>query len=284
MASSPSPTVRRRRLLRELQQLRARSGKTIDQAAAFTGMSKSTLSRIESGQVGLKTVMLRGLLDFYDASESQRQALLKLHREASQRGWWQDFDVPVSEAHRMLAGLEDEASSLGVFQAAMVPGLLQTPEYAVAVMKGYRPDATAEYLESGIAFRQRRQERIGEFDLVVILAEEVLLRQVGGPEVMRSQLEQILELAALPRTAVRVIPLIVGSYAGIAGSFSILDFQHPDDPAVVYLEGAAGERYVEDSGAVGQFKDRFARLEEIGLSTERSINLIRQLTKGPPDV
>lgn len=272
-----SPTVRRRRLLRELQRLRFDSGKTIDEAAEHVGMSKSTLSRVENGQVGLKTLMLRALLEFYSATEEQSQALMQLHREASRRGWWQDADAPINEYYRLLAGLEDEASRVRVFQQALVPGLLQTPEYSAAIATMYDPDLSQDMLRAGLEFRRRRQQRIGEFDLEVILTEETLLRQVGGRDVMKEQLRHLSEVARRPKVTLRVISLAAGAHAGIAGSFTILGFADPSDPEVVYLEGAAGERYIEDIEMIRQFSQKFDRLTGSALGTRESSRIFTHL-------
>jgi transcriptional regulator with XRE-family HTH domain len=270
-----SPTVRRRRLLRELHRLRHAAGKTIDEVADEVGMSKSTLSRIENGQVGIKLPLLRSLLECYGVTGAEAAAVRQLHREANQRGWWQDAEAPASEYYRMLAGLEDEADQVEIFQSAFIPGLLQTRDYAQAIVAAIWPDRTPEDRTRAVEFRLRRQRRVGALRLWVILAEEVLLREVAGTEVMAAQLTALINAAEHPPTTLQILPLSAGAHIAMAGPFSILTFTDPHDPSVVYLEGSAGERYLEEEDLVGAWSHRFDLLRATALSQADSLQLLR---------
>src|SRR5712691_6987306 len=197
MPARPSPTVRGRRLRYELRRLREQRGLTIEQVSerASGDWTPSAISRWETGDRRIRPVDLRALLDIYDVHGQQRDVLLTLAREARQRGWWQSYrGDAVPEWFQVYLGLEAEAASIRVYDAELVPGLLQTPDYYRAFMRTAPAAADEITIENKIAVRTARQDRLSAGDAPqfwAVLNEAVIRRVVGGADVMRAQLEHI---------------------------------------------------------------------------------------------
>jgi transcriptional regulator with XRE-family HTH domain len=252
---------------------------TIDEVAQAIGLSKSALSRIENGIVGVKLPVLRALLSVYGVAGGQAERLEGLAREAGQRGWWQVGvgDIPTSDV-KTLVGLEAEAAWINDFSCSVINGLLQTREYAKAVLGATLPDASQEDLELAIEFRIRRQERLGAFRFWAILAEEILTRPVGGSAVMRRQVDHLLAVSDQPRITMQVVGRECGEYIGLSGGFTIIGFD-PPDPEVVYLEGYRWDACVEDVAQAELYKRSFEVLRAVALSPEASRARIRSLAE-----
>jgi transcriptional regulator with XRE-family HTH domain len=179
-----SPTVRERRLARALRHLREEAGRTIEEVAEKLEMSASTVSRIETAQVGVRPRDLRLLLDIYEVTEAERDQLLQIARERRQPHWWQEYvDLP----NIAVASLEDDASTISQYSTQLVPGLLQTEAYARGVLEAIRLDAKADDIDRRLELRLHRQARLTGEDAPeywVVLDEAVVRRGVGGPAVM----------------------------------------------------------------------------------------------------
>ncbi|WP_018832648.1 helix-turn-helix domain-containing protein [Salinispora tropica] len=231
-----SPTVRRRRIARELRQLRERAAMTLDVAARQLDMSKSNLSRIENAQIGIKPRDVRAALALYQVTGADAEALIEIARGAQQRGWWQSYSDVLPEWFEFYVGLEAEAAALHTYEGEAVPGLLQTEAYAREV---FRHTAGEEGLERKVAARLRRQEVLHRDDpvqLSVVLNEAVLCRTVGGNSVMADQLAHIADVAQLPNVTVQVLPFSAGGHPAMSAPYVILAFADTADAAVVYLE------------------------------------------------
>ncbi|WP_091302198.1 helix-turn-helix domain-containing protein [Micromonospora halophytica] len=231
-----SPTVRRRRIARELRQLRERAGMTLDVAARQLDMSKSNLSRIENAQIGIKPRDVRAALALYEVTGADAEALIEIARGAQQRGWWQTYSDVLPEWFEFYVGLEAEAARLRTYEAEAVPGLLQTEAYAREV---YRRTAGEEGLERKVAARLRRQEvlrRENPVELSVVLNEAVLLRPVGGPAVMAEQLAHMARVAQSPNVTIHVLPFSAGGHPAMSAPYVILNFADAADASVVYLD------------------------------------------------
>jgi transcriptional regulator with XRE-family HTH domain len=283
-----SPTVGRRRLGKELRRLREAVGLTIEQVAATLGWSNSKLSRIETGQVRATLQDIQealnayeaegwsiGLHDIYEAGQSREQ-LMSLARSARQEGWWhqQYGDVPITP----LVGLEDAAASISTYQQVLIPGLLQTDEYARAVLHEILMDDFEA--ERRVKFRQARQRLLSQQDpptLTAVLEEAVLCRPVGGRQVMTRQLQRLIEVASWPNVTIQVLPFDAGEHPGMDSSFTIIKFRDPVDPDVVYLEDAADSNYLHNSKVVDRYNYVFDRLLDKALSPSRSKAHIDQL-------
>ncbi|MEU5724463.1 helix-turn-helix transcriptional regulator [Micromonospora sp. NPDC047738] len=248
-----SPTVRRRRIARELRQLRERAGMTLDVAARQLDMSKSNLSRIENAQIGIKPRDVRAALALYQVTGADAEALIEIARGAQQRGWWQNYSDVLPEWFEFYVGLEAEAATLRTYEAEAVPGLLQTEAYAREI---YRVTAGEEGVERKVAARLRRQEvlhREAPVRLSVVLNEAVLLRAVGGPAVMADQLTHMARLAQLPNVTIHVLPFSAGGHPAMSTSYVILGFADAADASVVYLDNLTMGLALEELAQVQRY-------------------------------
>ncbi|MGH8967128.1 MAG: helix-turn-helix domain-containing protein, partial [Actinomycetes bacterium] len=201
MSAARSQTVRRRQLGSELRRLRAAASKSAQEAADWAGVSTSTLSKIERGGQAVKIGHVRLFAQLYGVGAPEVDTLIRLAREANQRGWWAAYGDTVADYVRTYLDLEQDASELWAYESGLMFGLFQTPAYAEAVTAATRPDADSDELAKRVAFRTARQQRLFHDrapSLRVVLDEAVLRRVVGGPVVMREQLEHLSEVAALP--------------------------------------------------------------------------------------
>jgi transcriptional regulator with XRE-family HTH domain len=277
MPARRSPTVGRRRLGIELRLLREASGLTIEQVATNLDCSTSKISRIETGHVPAKLDDVRKLLRMYEAPDQQREHLTKLASDAQQQGWWHQRyrDLP----HVPLIGLEDAAASISTYQQSLVPGLLQIEEYARAVLRAVLPDRQKE-AERRLSLRMARQRLLGEEgspNFWAILDEAVLRRQIGGRDVLKKQLQHLLEIADATHVNLQVLPFEAGEHAGVDGGFSIINFRDPLDPDVVYLEYATENVYIEDVEPVDRYVFLFGQVRNRALSLDESVEFLRNV-------
>ncbi|MFI5487016.1 helix-turn-helix domain-containing protein [Micromonospora echinaurantiaca] len=245
-----SPTVRRRRIARELRQLRERAGMTLDVAARQLDMSKSNLSRIETAQIGVKPRDVRAALALYRVTGADAEALIEIARGAQQRGWWQKYSDVLPDWFEFYVGLEAEAATLRTYEAEAVPGLLQTEAYAREV---YRLTAGEEGIERKVAARMHRQNvlhRENPVELSVVLNEAVLCRPVGGNAVMAAQLAHLGRMARLPNVTVQVLPFTAGGHPAMNSPYVVLTFPDTADAAVVYLENLSTGLALEEAAQV----------------------------------
>lgn len=274
------PTVRRRRLGWELRQLRQTAGKTIEQVAGALGYSESKVSRIETGLVSATTGDVRAMLELYGVDDRRRQVLVQIAREARQKGWWQSYgDAPAAP----LAGLEVEAASIRSYEPLLVPGLLQTEEYAARVIRTLLPDWPRAKIESWIELRIGRQSLLTRDDpptLWTVIDEAALRRPVGGGDAMRGQLKRLAEAAELPAVKLQVLPFEAGEHAGMNGQFTILGFPDPADLDVVYLEHNANDLYLEEPKEVDRYAVLFEKVRAAALEPDASLEFLAKLSKG----
>lgn len=289
MASNTNPTVRRRRLGMELRRLRESKNMTAEQVAARLLVSQSKISRLENGRRSISPRDVRDLCGVYEIEDERMvESLMQMAKESRQQGWWYAFkDIPYS----VYIGLEDDASSLRVYSPQVVPGLLQTPEYAAAVIKGALPENTPEDIEKRVDVRMRRQGRLKEqthpitgalkdaVRLWVVIDEAVLRRTVGSRQVMREQLEHLLEVSQLPHVTVQVMPFDAGAHPGASGSFSILEFSELADTSVVYIEGVTSDLYLEKHHDLQTYTLMYEHLRAQALNVEHSARFIENVAK-----
>ncbi|MGS2619098.1 helix-turn-helix domain-containing protein [Micromonospora sp. LZ34] len=245
-----SPTVRRRRIARELRQLRERAGMTLDVAARQLDMSKSNLSRIETAQIGIKPRDVRAALALYRVTGADAEALIEIARGAQQRGWWQKYSDVLPDWFEFYVGLEAEAATLRTYEAEAVPGLLQTEAYAREV---YRLTAGEEGIERKVAARMHRQyvlHRENPVELSVVLNEAVLCRPIGGNAVMAAQLAHLGRMAQLPNVTLQVLPFTAGGHPAMNSPYVVLTFPDAADAAVVYLENLSTGLALEEEAQV----------------------------------
>jgi transcriptional regulator with XRE-family HTH domain len=273
-----SPTVRRRELGALLRKLRTEKGLTVEQAADQLMFSMSKLSRIETGH-GVPTRRdIRDLCDLYGVTDdTERDRMKKLAEEGKQQAWWQSYDLPYST----YVGLEAEATAISDFQSSVVPGLLQTADYARAGHEGAMPRLSPDEIERRIEAKLTRQAILTQESppppsFTTVLDEAVLHRMVGGPVVMGVQLARLIEAANLPNVTIQVIPFTLGAHPGVESNFSILEMPAAT-PGVVFVEGLVGSIYLERPEELARYQQIFERLQNIALSPKDTIKLIAKV-------
>jgi transcriptional regulator with XRE-family HTH domain len=276
-----SPTVRRRRLGAELRRRRDAAGVTIDVVAERLECSASKVSRIETGHTTATPRDVRDMLEIYGVTGPEADELVQIAREARQKGWWHPYSTVLTGAY---VGFEAAARSVRAYEQQVVPGLLQTADYARAMIRAARPDITDEDVAHRVHVRLKRQSLLtqeDQIDVWAVLDESVLSRPVGGDEVMRAQLHRLVEAADLPNVTLQVLPFEVGAHAGMDGTFTILDFPEPSDADVVYAENATGGLFLEKSEELRKYIFIFDHIRAAALTPEESVAMIAKRAKEP---
>jgi transcriptional regulator with XRE-family HTH domain len=231
-----------------LRRLREASHITPSQAGEAIRATHSKISRLERGRSGAKQRDVADLLTLYGVTdEAEREELLDLARQASTPGWWQQYNDILPRWFELYVGLERAASIIRTYELQFVHGLLQTEDYARAVILIANAHASAEEIDRRVSVRMKRQQLLTQPDapeLWTVLDEAVLRRPPGGPGVMRAQLEHLLELTGLPNVTLQIVPFNVGPHAAAGGPFTILRFPEPDLPDLVYLEQLNSAQYL----------------------------------------
>lgn len=274
------PAIRRRQLGLELRRLREAAGKTPREAAAWLEVSTSTVSKIEKGRQAIKGTHVRLLTQLYDVGAPEADSLLRLAREANQRGWWAAYGDTVPDWVRTYVGLEEDASELWAYESGYVLGLFQTPAYAEAITAATYPEAGSDELARLVAFRTARQRRLfGDRAprLRIVLDEAVLHRLVGGAAVMREQLEHLLEVARLPQVDLTVQLFSAGAQPSSGSAFTLLQFDDIEGMDCVYLENARGGIYLERPADVERYAAIFEQLSATALSADESLALVARM-------
>lgn len=283
MASSGSPTVRRRRLAAELRKIRG--NRTGGEVSRGVGWSATKISRAESGRESIPPLEVQRLLDYYGVSEPLRGRLLDLAEDATQRGWWEDYADALTPQFQEFVGLEAEAVSSLQWQADAVPGLLQTEDYARQLIAAYKtvvPTTPPSVSDRFLRARMLRQERLTRepvLHLSVVMDEAVLLRRVGDRSVMRAQLQRLADVVDLPNVNVRVLPLN-REIALLAGTFVIMSFGSRAIAGtaslgdVVSTENLNTELYIEGEVDTHLYRLFYQALEKASLAPAESRNLI----------
>jgi transcriptional regulator with XRE-family HTH domain len=269
-----NPTVRERRLARTLRQLRDNAGLTIEEVAEKLELSASTVSRMETAQVGVRARDLRDLLDTYGVTGAERDQLLQIARERRQQYWWREYkDLP----NIAVAGLEADASTIWQYSTQLVPGLLQTDSYARAVLEAIRLDAKPGDIERRLELRLHRQALLTSENAPeywVVLDEAVARRQVGGPATMAEQLLQLIEVAKLPNVTLQLLPFDSGEHAGMDGEFTLYHYRESADPDVVYIENTGSDLYLEAPEVTRRYNKIFDHLRAAAQNPGESIRTL----------
>jgi transcriptional regulator with XRE-family HTH domain len=272
-----SPVVRRRELAALLRALRAEAGLTIEQVAERLLCSPIKVSRMETGQRSVTMRDIRDLCDLYGVAGAQRDYLAELARESRQQGWWQSYDVP----YAAFIGLEADATSISTFQGALIPGLLQTADYARAVIGGTVPELSPELIEQGVTVRLKRQQLLTQDDppkLQVVLDESALHRVIGSHSAMKAQLDHIIRISGLANVAIQVVRYDSGAYTALDSSFTILELPSPI-PEVVYVEGLFEFVYIDRRQDVERYQRIFRELQSTAATEEESIALVARVSE-----
>jgi transcriptional regulator with XRE-family HTH domain len=269
--------VRQRRLVAELRRLRDASGLTIDDVAKEIGVSKSAISRLENGLTVVRLPVLKSLLAAYSVDSQKARDLEQLCREANHRGWWQ-VAGPTND-YKTLVGLEAEATWVHYFGSSYIVGLLQTEEYARALLGALLTEPTPEAVDQAVNIRLRRQERLNDLELWMVLGEEALLRPIGGPKVMARQIDRLVEASSVRGIKIQIMSLDFGAHIGMAGGFEIIGLESAR-PEAVYIEGAAYDACLEDDRELATYVDYFNRLTSAALDFDESRARMRRISEG----
>ncbi|GAA3501533.1 helix-turn-helix transcriptional regulator [Streptomyces prasinosporus] len=281
------PAVRRRKLGAELRTLRTSAGLTSGEAARLVGWHQSKVSRIETGTSGVKPADVRLLLDAYEVADPQlRDLLLVLSGSGDGDGrhhWWHAYRGVLPPTYRDFISLESQASAMRTLETTVVPGLLQTPEYARAVTRAALEGASEERLDALVEVRLARQDVLRTdppLELSAVLDEAVLRREVGGPGVMSRQLERLVEAARLPQVRLQVLPFSAGAHIGVTGPFVIFSFSRTSDLDVVVLDHLTSSLYLERKEDLRAYSEAFNALSIHALSPEDSLDFIAGAAAG----
>jgi transcriptional regulator with XRE-family HTH domain len=274
---SGGPTVQRLVLGAQLHKLRESRGISAEQAAEAIRGSHSKISRMEHGRVGFKERDVADLLTLYGVTDSEeRAALLNLAREANTPGWWHAYSDILPAWFEPYVGLEAAASVLRTYEVQFVPGLLQTEEYARALIR-LGSAATEEQIVRRAELRVSRQEilsRPNPPQLWAVVDEGALRRPVGGREVARRQLEHLIETAGHPAVTLQILPFNAGPHSAMGGPFTILRFAEPDLHDVVYIEQLTSALYLDKPSEVDSYLEV---MEQLCLQAEPAGNTVKML-------
>jgi transcriptional regulator with XRE-family HTH domain len=275
------PTVRQRRLAQALRELRHEAGLTQDAVAARMGWHSSKLFRLENARSPrVDWLDVRELMDLYGVTSPHREALIQLARDARMMGWWTPYRDVFTGSY---VALEDEASAMRLYCPELVPGLLQTEHYARAVIRAVRPGYDDESVERRVTARLVRQkallDRENSPELLCVLNEAVLRRQVGDGHLMAAQLRALADAASRPRLTLQVLPFSAGAHAALEGGFVLIEFPDEQDPDVVYVEGIMGDLYLESVEEIKRYQWAFERIQAIALGSQDTLALISALER-----
>lgn len=276
MQTTSSPIVRRRELGALLKALRTEKGWTAEQVAERLLVSPSKVSRLENGHRGASARDIRDLCNLYGVDDDERQRLLELARQGKQRAWWQPLGLPYSD----YVGLEEAATSISDYGLGILPGLLQTPDYARAVVQAAVPKWVPEVVDQRVEGRMARQHVLVREDaphFEAVVDESVLHRVVGSPAIMRAQLERLLELSELTNIALRVIPYDAGALPAGNNKFIILSFAEPNVSDVVFIEGLTGDLYLDEARDVEVYNTTFRTLAQLAADPDATRHIITSM-------
>ncbi|MFF8405378.1 helix-turn-helix domain-containing protein [Streptomyces sp. NPDC014846] len=281
------PAVRRRKLGAELRTLRTGAGLTSGEAAQLVGWHQSKVSRIETGASGVKPADLRLLLDAYGVRDGHLRELLLMLAGSEEAGgsnrWWHAYRGVLPPTYRDFISLESQASVMRTLETTVVPGLLQTAEYASAVTRAAVNDLDEEHLDALVEVRLARQDVLRShppLELSAVLDEAVLRREVGGPEVMARQRERLEEAARLPQVRLQVLPFGAGAHVGLTGPFVIFSFPSTSDLDVVVVDQLTSSLYLERKEDLMAYSQAFKSLQDQALSPEDSLDYIAGIGDG----
>ena len=300
-ASPQSPIGARRRLGAELRRLRTKVGLTLDDVADRMTCSTSKISRLETGKGVPKVPDVSELLRIYGVtSDVERDLLLRLVHDGREHGWWETYTEGVQPERHFLdrpgryASLENDAMGVRCFDFTVVNGLLQTEDYMRALLARWLVHHTDDDFDRLIALRKRRQQALERrvprpLNVVAVMDEVVLRRPVGGPAVMAQQMDRLLEVSQLPNVTMRVVPLDAGLLRAHTGQFVLLDIPDALGSDVVFVEGHAGDSYLDSASDLELYREVFDDVLASALSPDASAEMITRyrarhdppLGKGP---
>ncbi|MEV4481687.1 helix-turn-helix domain-containing protein [Micromonospora coxensis] len=286
MADDMGSTVPRRQLGRALRELRTEARMTLDGAAEALHCSRQKMWRIETGLGPVRALDVKAMCELYGATPELAGALTALANETKAKGWWHSYGDAIPDWFELYVGLESAASRLRGYDESLIPGLLQTEAYARGVFQN-RTDMIEDDLEQIISVRLQRQgllrRRLPKAPMLSsVLAEALLIKQIGSRAVMADQLRHLLDLTELSNVSIRVLPLSAGAhYGALAGTFMMLDFPLTNrvvpEPSVVYSESLTGALYLDRPEEIAAYEKVWASLDRLALDEQQSRHLINKI-------
>ncbi|MGP3926693.1 helix-turn-helix domain-containing protein [Streptomyces sp. 8N616] len=262
--SGGAPTVLRVVLGKRLQDLRERAGLSYEDAGRALDVTHATIRRMEKAEVGLKIPYVEKLLRTYGVTaQEELEDFLSLARQANRRGWWHRFRDVLPEWFSAFVALEGEANLIRAYEPHYVPGLLQTQAYARAVLRAGKPHAPDDEIERGVALRIERQAVLTKQDaplLWVVMDETVMRRPIGGPAVMREQVDRLIEATSMPNVRLQIMPFAAGPHPAMYGPFHIFRFPIQELPDIAYTESLVGGVYLDQRDDVSAFLEALDRM------------------------
>ncbi|MDX3840051.1 DUF5753 domain-containing protein [Streptomyces europaeiscabiei] len=283
MPINSNPTIRQRRLARRLRELRSAAEMTHADIAKVLGSAESKVGRIENAQSGIRLPDLRAWMDATNVTDpAERAEIEELSREAKKKGWWSRYTNAVDSAYAAYVAVEWDAAELYNVETNLIPGLLQTPDYTKALIELQAPDATKEHVETQINVRSERRKvltRDNPLQLWVIIAESVLHHRVGSHEVMKAQLEALVEDSRRSNVQLQVLPQDDPMNACLFGPFVIMSFPASSETDIIYAESPTSTLYYEEPDDVDTYTTLFRRLNMAAANVSNSRALILDAIK-----
>ncbi|MFD4634847.1 DUF5753 domain-containing protein [Streptomyces sp. NPDC058284] len=279
-----SPTVLQIVLGRRLAALRNAAGLTAAQAADELRVTLPTITRMEKAETSLKFANVKTLLEIYGVGRAETEEFLSLVGEAATPGWWQSFRDVLPNWFGVHVSLENAATHIRTYEPAVAPGLLQTPDYARAVLERGLPHVPADVLERRVHLRTKRQELLTREDpsppqLWAVIDETVLRRPAGSPDVMRGQIDRLIEMAELPNVALQVCPFAAGLHPGAFGPFTIFRFEQPELPDIVCTDSLSRASYGEAKDEVALFREALAETSVYAMTKKDTKEFLGDIRK-----
>ncbi len=281
MGDSASPLLQRRRLRTELRTARLNKELTQEQVAKAMEWSLSKMNRIEKAKTGISTNDLKVLLPLYGITDKkQTEELLDLARAARQPGWWRQYGDVAPHTLLELIDYESAASAVHQFETTLVPGILQTEEYASAILQEfYSGNMPEEDIRKLVELRTRRRDLLvgpeaPKFSF--LLDESAVHRQVGSPAVTSKQLRQLASITDLPSVTIQIVPFTAGLHPSMGGAFEVVEFDDTDDENIVFIEDQRGDFIGDDPGEASRYLKAFQLIEEKSLAPADSVAFLRK--------
>lgn len=282
-SGSGAPTVLRVVLGRRLQQLREKSGLSYEDAGRALDVTHATIRRMEKAEVGLRIPYVEKLLRTYGVTQPDEiEGFVSLAREANQPGWWHRYRDVLPEWFSAFVSLESESELIRAYEPHYVPGLLQTPGYARAVLRAGLPHADEEEIERQVALRMERQAVLGRAEpplLWVVIDETVLRRPIGTPDVMAEQIDHLIKATELPYVKLQIMPFSAGSHSAMYGPFHLFRFPVDELPDVACTESLVGAAYYDQRDDVSTFLEALDRMCGQAAPLKRTPSLLDALRK-----
>nr|WP_203599389.1 helix-turn-helix transcriptional regulator [Streptomyces sp. SID10853] len=266
---------------RRLQEMRIGAGASLEDAAKALRVKTLTIRRLEKAEVALKPLYVEKLLETFGADRQEIDEFVDLAEQANKPGWWHSYRDAVPSWFTAYVSLEAGAKTLRTYEPQYVTGLLQTPDYAHAVLRGGLPNGSEEELTRRVELRLRRQSLLEREDaptLWVVMEEAVLHRTVGSPEVMREQLERLLDITELPHVSLDIVPFTAGAHIGACAPFTYFRFEEPELPDIVYSELLSAAVYLDQRADVVSHLEAHSRMS-LQTSSDDSKALLNRMRK-----